>query len=126
MNFLTHWWWSLSRFHHSGPVSADTSPAPYGNRDPPTSKSPLAQTPSPSVAWSPNTPSFNGSGSSVLLGELSKSAPGAREAQIAVIEHTGSPAYFRAVTVISIRAVPTNFAIPTVVRAGRGSLKYVM
>jgi hypothetical protein len=31
--------------------------------------------------------------------------------------------YLAAVTVISIRAVPTSFAMPTVVRAGRGSLK---
>src|SRR5258706_15025668 len=37
--------------------------------------------------------------------------------------HTDLVGYLRAVTVISTFATPTSFATPTVVRAGRGSLK---
>jgi len=39
--------------------------------------------------------------------------------------HLTQTYHFRAVAVISIRDGPISFAIPTIVRVGRGSLKYV-
>ena len=47
----------------------------------------------------------------------------AKQDAIIFLNHRHRRSYLLAVTVISIRAVPTSLATPTVVRAGRGSLK---